>query len=921
ITSWNKAAEQLYGYLAADVVGKPLTMLALPADIAEVVRNAERIKDSQQVEIYDTVRVNKDGREMNLEVVLSPVRDSSEAVIGVSTIARDVTERRQAVEALRQSEEKYRTLFNSIDEGFLLMELLTDDAGKAVDIRYLEANPAIERQTGLSNLAGNLATEVVPGTELPWLENMSEVARTGESMRFENYSGDIERWYSVYASRVGGDGSRQVVCVFGDITERKRRERNLAFLADIEKRFASLTSSEEISKIAGALIGEHFDISHCLLVDINEQMSVASVFHDHRATAELPSLIGDYALENFHTAAEIQQLAAGQPVVVNDVLSERYPPESGAKFDALGTRALVTAPYVRDGRWKFAIGAHVNQPRQWREDETEFLTELATRVALRLERARAEEALRQSEETFSALVGNSPFGVYLIDAGFRLRLTNEGSRKVFGGIEPLIGRDFAEILHILWQEPFATKVIERFRHTLRTGESFVSPQIVEKRANIEEIESYDWQIHRVLLPDGSYGVVCYFYDLSEQKRLEETVRRAADAVRGSEERLRLTTESVTDYAIFTTDTEGRITSWNVGAENIFGFTEEEAVGQLAAIIFTPEDRAKGVPEMEMKTAREKGRASDERWHIGKDGTRFYVSGVLAPLRDGDRVTGYAKIARDLTEQRRAEETLRRAHDELEARVRERTFELAKANETLRGEISERIQTERERARLLRQIVRAQEDERRRIARDIHDQLGQQMTALRLNLDALEEGCGENVELHRKLEQAKTIAERLDADVDFLAWELRPIALDDIGLAEALSKFVREWSKHSGVEAQFHTTGMDKERLPPETETNLYRITQEALNNTMKYARARRVDVLLERRDHQVVLIVEDDGVGFDPAKEAVADGDKGMGLIGMRERAVLAGGSLEIESMPKKGTTIFARVPVRFDEEQAGEAK
>jgi two-component system sensor histidine kinase NreB len=131
----------------------------------------------------------------------------------------------------------------------------------------------------------------------------------------------------------------------------------------------------------------------------------------------------------------------------------------------------------------------------------------------------------------------------------------------------------------------------------------------------------------------------------------------------------------------------------------------------------------------------------------------------------------------------------------------------------------------------------------------------------------------------------------------------------------MGTFVSQWSSHSGVEAHFHTSGLEKERLSPETETNLYRIMQEALNNTMKYAKARHVDVLLERRDHQVVLIIEDDGVGFNPEKEASDGGDKGMGLIGMHERASLVGGTLQIESKPKAGTTIFARVPAQLIEE------
>jgi two-component system CheB/CheR fusion protein len=417
------------------------------------------------------------------------------------------------------------------------------------------------------------------------------------------------------------------------------------------------------------------------------------------------------------------------------------------------------------------------------------------------------------------------------------------------------------------------------------------------------------------LSDGRRFIVGMAIDITERKHAERFFR-------DWDARLRLLMDSVEDYAILTLDAKGNIEMWNYGAERVFGFAAEEVIGKDGAILFTPEDRRREMPLKEMETARKTGRAADERWHLRKDGTRLYVSGVLSPLHDADgQVRGYIKIARDLTQQRKAQEELRRANDELEARVRERTFELAKLNESLRDEIAERIQTERDRVRLLRQIVRAQEDERRRIARDIHDQVGQQMTALRLNLAALDKGCSEDAELREKLEQTKTIAERLDADVDFLAWELRPAALDDIGLAEAMGTFVSQWSNHSGVEAQFHTSGLDKERLSAETETNLYRIMQEALNNTMKYAHARHVDVLLERRDNQVVLIVEDDGVGFNPDNEAGGNGDKGMGLIGMRERAALVGGTLQIESKPRGGTTIFARVPAQLTEEEVEEAK
>jgi PAS domain S-box-containing protein len=559
---------------------------------------------------------------------------------------------------------------------------------------------------------------------------------------------------------------------------------------------------------------------------------------------------------------------------------------------------------TRDGdvrHWSFSASS----PGTLR-DNRRFIVGMAVEIT---ESKRVDEALRESEERFRAMFEQANIGIVQVMMDGQLMMPNKGFCRMIGYTE----EEMRHLnLHDISHPDDYEKEVELTRQVM-AGEI---PGFSIMKRYIRKGGGVVWgsmtaTVVRNTAHDPLY-LVAIVEDVGERIVAEERLRE-------SEERLRLTMESVKDYAILTLDTEGRIQSWNAGAERAFGYTEDEVIGQHTAIIFTPEDRQRGVPDKEMKTAREQGRAADERWHVRRDGSRVYVSGVQTPLRDGDgdgEVTGYVKVARDLTEQKRVEEELRRAHDELEANVRERTFELAKANETLRAEISERIQTERSRVRLLRQIVRAQEDERRRIARDIHDQLGQQMTALRLNLAALDQGCSHDEELRRKLAQTKNIAERLDADVDFLAWELRPAALDDIGLAEALGKFVREWSKHSGIEAEFHTTGMDKERLSPETETNLYRITQEALNNTMKYARASRVDVLLERRDHQVVLIVEDDGVGFDPKKMASQNGEKGMGLIGMRERAMLVGGTLEIESKPKEGTTIFARVPVKFQEEE-----
>jgi PAS domain S-box-containing protein len=143
-------------------------------------------------------------------------------------------------------------------------------------------------------------------------------------------------------------------------------------------------------------------------------------------------------------------------------------------------------------------------------------------------------------------------------------------------------------------------------------------------------------------------------------------------------------ENVKEYAIFVSDLEERIVSWNIGAEKIFGYTAEEIIGQHNRILFTPEDRANNVPEKELETACKEGCAEDERWHVRKDGSFFFASGMHISLYDETgNLTGYAKIARDLTERINFQEQLQKAEDNLETKVRERTSELSGSNEELR----------------------------------------------------------------------------------------------------------------------------------------------------------------------------------------------------------------------------------------------
>jgi signal transduction histidine kinase len=293
----------------------------------------------------------------------------------------------------------------------------------------------------------------------------------------------------------------------------------------------------------------------------------------------------------------------------------------------------------------------------------------------------------------------------------------------------------------------------------------------------------------------------------------------------------------------------------------------------------------------------------------KDGRQLHISLTVSPIRNAEgTVIGASKVARDITERIRAEEALRRGNEELEERVRARTAELSSVNESLRVETAERRHVEQERIQLLTRLVLAQEDERRRIARDLHDQLGQQLTALRLTLEMIKAQSVGRPELRVQVETLEALARQLDEDIAFRVWELRPTVLENLGLQAALTNYVRHWSKHFGIRAQLHTGRSTDERLTLEAETMMYRLAQESLNNVAKHARADHVDVVLERSAEHVSLIIEDNGVGFDASSAEPAG--EGLGLIGMRERAALVDADFQIESTPGRGTTVIVRAPV-----------
>lgn len=236
-------------------------------------------------------------------------------------------------------------------------------------------------------------------------------------------------------------------------------------------------------------------------------------------------------------------------------------------------------------------------------------------------------------------------------------------------------------------------------------------------------------------------------------------------------------------------------------------------------------------------------------------------------------------------------------------------EVAEVTEAFNAMTARLQEKEEERRQLVSRTMAAQEEERKRIARELHDEAGQALTSLLLGLRHLEDVCTDPAEKEEAARLRSLTSDTLDL-MRAIALELRPSALDDLGLVAALRRFATEYGAKHGLQVDFHAGGLDGGRLAPESETALYRIAQEALTNVVRHAHARSVSVLLDRRNGNALLVVEDDGRGFDVERLwRSGPAEARLGIVGMEERASLVGGKLTIESHPGAGTAVFAEVP------------
>jgi PAS domain S-box-containing protein len=322
--------------------------------------------------------------------------------------------------------------------------------------------------------------------------------------------------------------------------------------------------------------------------------------------------------------------------------------------------------------------------------------------------------------------------------------------------------------------------------------------------------------------------------------------------------------------------DGAIKSWNAAAEAIYGYSAEEVLGRPFSMLIPPEAGA-DLPLI-LESLRGGERIDNyETVRMKKDGSRVHVSLAVSPIRDKDgSVTGASAIARDITRQREWEEERRR------------------------------LQVSR--GRLLARTIRAGEQERRRLAAEIHDGPVQHLAALDVTLETLRRHVDPNPRPDGVVERVQEGLQKTIRELRRLMVELHPPALKERGLRAALADHMEQLERASGIEPSLECEL--PARLPSDIETTLYRIAQEALANVTRHARATAVSVRVDAGDGCVQMDVRDDGVGFDPDRLQRNPSGEHFGLIGMRQRAEMVGGSWEVSSAPGAGTTVCVRLPM-----------
>lgn len=570
-----------------------------------------------------------------------------------------------------------------------------------------------------------------------------------------------------------------------------------------------------------------------------------------------------------------------------------HPPQHGEAFSRWGSAAEPTSapsnPFLE----------HHNLPETFSADITDGNL--------------GEEALRQQEARMrfqaDALAQVNDV-VYAVDHQRRVIYWNQAAEELYGySAAEIVGRRLRDVIPLRWIRP---EDEEACRRSLATTGRWRGESIRFKKSGEGlYVEASVSTIRRD--ETGAPGYLVVERDITARKlaeielrrsheeleeRIRERTRELADtnqelraeiaerlkseaAAKESEERFRLLVEGVQDYAIYMLDPTGHILSWNVGAERIKGYAAREVLGKHFSMFYSREDVSSGEAERALAIAAREGRHEDEGWRVRQDGSRFWANALITALRDSHgKLRGFAKVTRDISERKQAQESLL--------------------------ELSGRL-------------LHAQDEERRRLARELHDSTAQTLSAISLNLALLDHTAQATLTepAIKALAACQALADQASQEIRTFSYLLHPPLLDQAGLEQALRWYVDGFGQRTKIEVALEITPPEFDRLPPDVETALFRIVQECLTNVYRHSGSPTALVSLVRGPREIRLRVEDRGTGVAVGAIGGDDGvpgDCGVGIRGMRERVRQLGGSMTFANA-QPGTIAEVVLPLRQETE------
>jgi PAS domain S-box-containing protein len=857
ITFLNLRAVALTGWQTEEALGNPVQRVLRiinektrqPAeDLVGQVLSEKRVVDLAN----DTVLITKNGREVPIEDSAAPILETGGNVIGAVLVFHDVTEKRRAQEALRESETKYRNLFRNMAEEVHFWQIVRDEHGEIKTWRLVDANPPTLKTWGrntVEEIRGKTTDEIFgPGAAEHYMPVVQKIMTEGVPYSFEDYFPNLDKYFRFTSVPLGD----YFITTGADITGIKKAE---AALRESDRRFRLALRNAPVSVAA-------------------QDRDLRYIWAYNQRTARPEQIIAKLDADIF-TAEEAARLAR----IKQRVLEENVEIREQMWFDRPSGRIFLDVCFepIRDEAGR-TIGVGT---------ATVDLTPMKL----------AEEALRRSETRLRLAQVSAGAGIWDWDISTGKLEWSEELFRLFG-----LDIEKTDVSFEAWKSVLHPDDREGAQKRIKTAIENHTPLASEYRVVLPSGEvrwinalgnaTYD----NAGKPQHMSGICI---DTTERKRTEEELQTTL-------QRLHTLVASMQSSILLVGD-EGRIAFANQAFCDYFklqdspadlvGITSNEMIEKIKNAYLRSDEEVVRIREIVRRGQRVTGEEIAMR--DGLSCLRDFI-----PISVRGKSFGRLWQHTDITERKQTEESLRKSHDELEIRVQERTSELSEAVQRLQAEIIQRKRLEdslRESENQVRffasQCLTAQETERKRVAGELHDSIAAALGAMRFGIDKIVEDMKRGNGNPESLQDLGSKVTEINNEVRRIMADLRPSVLDDLGIIAAMNWFCREYQKtysHISVEKQI---GVSEQEVPDSLKTPIFRISQEAMNNIAKHSQASLINLSLRKEDAKLLLTISDNGQGFD--LETV---ERGLGLSTMRERAQLSGGSYDLESAVGKGT-------------------